>query len=58
MLVYVVDYDKLQIVTHDMGDVCDLAGFNSEMDSMFDEWFDDLIDAEYELQKFRKDSHV
>ena len=52
MEVYVIDYDVLSIKEYPMGDVCDLDGFNSEMNQLFEEWFSDKLEARYALFEF------
>ncbi len=52
MLIYTIDYDNLIIEEKEMGDVCNLEAFNREMDEVFDEWFDNIADAEATLKDY------
>ncbi len=56
MLIYIVDYDKEKVISHEMGDVANLDQFNREMDELFGDgnWYDDEGDANETLENYKE----
>ena len=52
MNIYVIDYDTLDIKDYPFGDVADYTQFTSEMNSEFEEWFEQEIDAKDRLHEY------
>ncbi len=55
MLIYIIDYDKEKVISHEMGDIANLAQFNREIDELFGEWYDDEADANETLENYKEE---